>query len=81
MQIQRGSLLRRRIREVLETYFAMGGLQIQVSVVDQAVLRDAMAHPEEHEDLIVRIGGYSTYFNRLSQELKEAVLERSAHAV
>jgi formate C-acetyltransferase len=72
---------RRRIREMLETYFAMGGLQIQVSVIDQAVLQDAMEHPERHEDLIVRIGGYSTYFNALSQELKEAVLERSAHAV
>jgi pyruvate-formate lyase len=72
---------RRRVRELVETYFRMGGMQLQVSVLDQAVLRDAIAHPERHEDLIVRIGGYSTYFNRLSPELKQAVLERSAHTV
>ncbi len=42
-------------------------------------LRDAMEHPERHEDLIVRVGGYSEYFNRLSPALKAAVLERNIH--
>jgi formate C-acetyltransferase len=70
---------RQRVRELVQTYFKMGGMQLQVSVVDQEVLRDAIARPERHEDLIVRIGGYSTYFNRLSPELKQAVLERSVH--
>jgi pyruvate-formate lyase len=72
---------RQRVRELLQAYFRMGGMQIQVSVVDQDVLRDAMAHPERHADLIVRIGGYSAYFNSLSPELKQAVLERSLHSV
>ena len=70
---------RQRVRELVQTYFKLGGMQIQVSVVDQDVLRDAIKNPERHEDLIVRIGGYSTYFNRLSAELKQAVLERSVH--
>lgn len=72
---------RRRVRELLRTYFRMGGMQIQVSVVDQEVLQDAIRHPERHEDLIVRIGGYSTYFNRLSEQHKHAVLERAAHGL
>lgn len=42
-------------------------------------LRDAPEHPELHEDLIVRIGGYSEYFNRLSDALKRSVLERTQH--
>ena len=63
------------------TYFDMGGMQLQVNVVDQAVLQDAVAHPENHEDLIVRIGGYSEYFNRLSPELKQTVLERTEHGM
>jgi len=49
------------------------------SFMDQAVLRDAIEHPERHEDLIVRIGGYSEYFNRLSPALKQSVLERTEH--
>ncbi|MCP4644237.1 MAG: hypothetical protein GY851_27590, partial [bacterium] len=57
---------RGRVRDLVRTYFKMGGMQMQVSVVDQEVLRDALDHPERHENLIVRIGGYSTYFNRLS---------------
>ncbi|MCP4641886.1 MAG: hypothetical protein GY851_15690 [bacterium] len=72
---------RRRVRDLISTYFKMGGMQLQVSVVDQEVLRDAIDHPERHEDLIVRIGGYSTYFNRLSPEHKRAVLERTAHGM
>jgi formate C-acetyltransferase len=54
-------------------------MQIQVTVVDQATLRGAIDHPEKHEDLIVRIGGYSAHFNSLSPELKRAVLERTEH--
>ncbi|MBN2310280.1 MAG: hypothetical protein JXR94_14995 [Candidatus Hydrogenedentes bacterium] len=72
---------RRRLRDLLQTYFRMGGMQIQVSVVDQEVLRDAIAHPERHENLIVRIGGFSAYFNPLSAELKQTILERSEHGV
>jgi len=70
---------REKIRHLIRTFFDLGGMQIQVTVVDQAVLRDAIAHPDRHEDLIVRIGGYSTYFNSLSGELKQTLLERTEH--
>lgn len=72
---------RQAIRDLIRTYFDLGGLQIQISVVDQAVLRDAIAHPERHEDLIVRIGGFSAHFNSLSPDLKWTVLERTEHIV
>ncbi len=70
---------RARLRDLVRTYFDLGGMQMQINVVDQDVPRDAIAHPERHEDLIVRIGGYSEYFNRLSPALKQAVLERTEH--
>jgi formate C-acetyltransferase len=54
-------------------------MQIQVNVVDQAVLREAIQFPEKHRDLIVRIGGYSEYFHRLSPELRLSVLQRTEH--
>ena len=66
---------------MIKTYFEMGGMQIQINVVDQKVLLDAIEHPEKHQDLIVRIGGYSEYFNRLSPALKQTVLERVEHGL
>jgi formate C-acetyltransferase len=72
---------RRHVRALIETYFKLGGMQIQVSVLDRAELLDALAHPERHENLVVRIGGYATYFNRLSPELKQEVLLRTEYVV
>ena len=72
---------RAKLKHLIRTYFDLGGMQLQINVVDQGVLRDAIAHPERYEDLIVRIGGYSEYFNRLSPGLKQTVLERTEHGV
>lgn len=70
---------RKKLVSLIQGYFAMGGMQLQINVVDQAVLKDAIEHPEHHADLIIRIGGYSEYFNALSPELKTAFLERTEH--
>ncbi len=72
---------RRKLQDLVRTYFDLGGMQIQINVVDQEVLRDAMAHPERHNDLIVRIGGYSEYFNRLGPDLQSTVLLRVEHGL
>ena len=70
---------RKRVKALIRTYFDMGGMQLQINVVDQAILKDAIEHPEDHADLIVRVGGYSEYFNRLEERLKYTVLERTEH--
>lgn len=72
---------RMKLQHLIRTYFDLGGMQLQINVVDQAVLRDAIEHPERHGDLIVRVGGYSEYFNRLSPKLKMTVLERTEHGI
>ena len=60
-----------------KTYFALGGQQYTITVVSPEDLLDAKAHPENHGDLIVRVGGYSEYFVRLDEALQENVLERA----
>jgi len=70
---------RAKLKSLIRTYFDLGGMQLQVNVVDQKVLRDAIAHPDKHAGLIVRVGGYSEYFNRLSEALKWTILERTEH--
>jgi trans-4-hydroxy-L-proline dehydratase len=72
---------RRAVRDLITTYFSLGGMQLQLSVVDRAALEDALVHPERHEDLIVRVGGFSAHFNGLSPALKQSILERTEHTL
>lgn len=65
------------LRALIQGYFAAGGVQIQITVTTKEELEDALAHPERHEDLVVRVGGYSEYFNRLTPELQRSVYERT----
>ena len=79
LRLQKAAL-RQTLRPLIEAYFEQGGLQVQVSCFSRDDLLDALAHPEKHEHLIVRIGGYAEYFNRLSPELKQTVLARTEHS-
>ncbi|MBE6561889.1 MAG: hypothetical protein E7662_12280 [Ruminococcaceae bacterium] len=67
------------LRALITTYFAMGGIQVQVSCTSAEELQDAMINPDRHRDLIVRVGGYSDYFTNLTPALRQAVLERNIH--
>jgi len=55
----------------------MDGHHIQFNVVDAAILRDAQKHPENYKDLIVRVAGYSDYFNDLGEELQNEIIRRT----
>ena len=69
----------RKATALVKGFFAQGGMQMQISVLDQKELLDAQKHPDQHSDLIVRIGGYSEYFNRLNRETQDSVIARSEH--
>jgi len=70
-----------KIASLIRVYFAKGGMQIQVSVLNKTELLAAQAEPEKHADLIVRVGGYSEYFCNLTPELQETVIERTEHGL
>ncbi len=67
------------LRPLVEGFFADGGMQVQITCASREELLDALAHPEQHENLVVRIGGYAEYFNRLSPELKQTVIDRTEY--
>ena len=60
-----------------KAYFAGGGQQYTITVVSPDDLIDAKVHPENHRNLIVRVGGYSDYFVNLNSELQDNVIERT----
>ena len=67
------------LKPLVQGFFRQGGVQLQITCASRAELLDAVAHPEKHENLVVRIGGYSEYFNRLSPVLKQTVIERTEY--
>lgn len=71
---------RAKLKQLIRTYFELGGMQIQVNVVDQAMLEEAVDHPERYGDLIIRVGGYSEYWRFLDDALRRSILERTEHS-
>ncbi len=67
------------LKPLVTGYFKLGGMQIQVNCISKDEMIAALEHPEKHENLMVRVGGYTEYFNRLSPELKKTVIERTEH--
>jgi pyruvate-formate lyase len=70
-----------KLAKLVRAFFKQGGMQIQISVLDSKEMRNAQKEPEKHKDLIVRIGGYSEYFNILNKELQETVIKRTEHGL
>ena len=64
---------------LVPAFMERGGIEMQVNVVDRATLEDARKNPEAHRDLIVRIGGYSDYFTRLSPVLQQEIIDRTEY--
>lgn len=60
-----------------KTYFAGGGQQLSINAISREELLDAKIHPENHGNLIVRVGGYSDYFTALSEGLQDNIIART----
>lgn len=71
----------RKIMALIETYMQRGGFQIQINVIDRETLEQAKQMPERYRDLVVRIGGYSDYFVRLSSNMQDELILRTEHAI
>ena len=66
-----------KLGHLIRTYFAMGGHHIQFNIVDTATLLAAQQCPEDYKDLLVRMAGYSDYFNDMNADLQQEVIERT----
>lgn len=76
------SLLKRdedlmKLGYLVRSYFALGGHHIQFNIVDTATLLAAQKNPEDYKDLMVRMAGYSDYFNDMNKDLQQEVIDRT----
>ena len=68
-----------KLTALIRSYFSLDGHHIQFNVVNAETLKDAQLHPEWYRDLIVRVAGYSDYFNDLGEDLQNEIIRRTEH--
>lgn len=67
-----------KLEMMIRTFFnRLEGYHVQYNVVSRDTLIDAQLHPEKHRDLIVRVAGYSAFFNVLSKATQDDIIERT----
>ncbi len=64
----------------VKSYFLQGGMQIQFNVITSEALKDAMNHPENYRNLMVRISGYNAYFVHLNKDIQMELVRRSEYS-
>lgn len=62
---------------MMQAFVRLGGIYMQIDVVDSDVLRDAQEHPEKYPNLAVRISGWSARFATLSREWQDMIIQRT----
>lgn len=69
---------KQKLEMLISAFFdRLHGYHVQYNVVDRATLIDAQEHPERHKDLIVRVAGYSAFFNVLSRATQDDIIART----
>ena len=66
-----------KLGQLIRSYFTLGGHHIQFNIVDTATLYAAQENPDDYKDLLVRMAGYSDYFNDMNADLQQEVIERT----
>lgn len=73
----KGKTGRQALQNLFRTYFRRGGMQVQLNVIDSSVLMAARDNPQAYPTLLVRVSGYSAYFNDLLPAMKDEIIQRT----
>jgi formate C-acetyltransferase len=67
----------KKVAQLVKSFIDLGGHQIQINAINRERLLDAQAHPEKYPGLIVRVWGWSGYFNELEIQYQNHVIART----
>ncbi len=71
----------RVLSSLLTSFFRQGGMQVQINVLDGAMLRAAKSDPKAYPGIVVRVAGYCAYFNDLQPAVQDEIIERTSHGM
>ena len=69
-----------KLKNVMQTYFDRGGMELQLNIVSADTLRDAQKHPDNYRDLVVRVAGFSAYFVEVFKGCQDDLISRTEMA-
>ena len=69
-----------KLKNVMQTYFNRGGMELQLNIVSADTLRDAQKHPDNYRDLVVRVAGFSAYFVEVFKGCQDDLISRTEMA-
>ena len=64
---------------IISVYFENGGSQLMITVTSPGEMKDAMLHPQNHQNLLVRIGGFSARFIDLDEDTQKELISRTLY--
>ena len=64
---------------MIRTYFKNGGKHVQFNVTSKERLVKAQEKPEENQDIMVRVAGYSAYFVDLNHGMQDEIIARTTN--
>ena len=70
-----------KVAQLVKAFIMLGGHQLQLNAVNRDRLLDALEHPENHKNLIVRVWGWSGYFTELDRPYQEHIIRRTEFRV
>ena len=76
----RDPVKRAALTAAIQVYFSRGGQEVQINCISRETLRDAMEHPENYGDMVVRVSGFSAYYVGLPRGVQEDILHRTEHS-
>ena len=68
---------RKKLLSLIRVYFEKGGQEMQINATSREVLKDAMKHPENYGNLVVRVSGFSAFYVTLGTDVQLDILNRT----
>jgi pyruvate-formate lyase len=66
-----------KFADLVRTYIQLGGCHIQFNIVSADTLKDAQKHPDKHRGLVIRVAGYSAFFNEIHRDVQDSIITRT----
>jgi len=73
-----GEIGKKAIKALVTTFFKRKGMQVQINVLDPGILLKAQKDPDSYPNILVRVSGYSAFFNDLTPEAQNEIIARSS---
>lgn len=68
---------RKKLMDVIRTYFSLGGMHIQFNILSTEKLLEAQKDPDKYRSLVVRVAGYSAFFVELDKDIQDEIISRT----